>query len=915
VDESLASNRVPAGSTPADDDEDIPVAQVVEDGEDLAGLEAIDEENGRTEHVASSVAPVPSSKRSRPGSRFAVRFAAGTVCLAGLVTAGLVVAHFVGTPSGQPTPAPRRQPDPRRVERVAPPQNQEDEPGALPGRPSGQTEEPTALPGRTADTIDDAPVPGSESPEAAGPPVFINGVAFDPTSLERIPTQPASPDAAPLSGGAVPPDPSEPQTNADAAAAERPAASPPGPEPEQIEHLRILRFSDDSKEKDCATVVARDGEAAYALRGPDLYRIALPALSITRHRVTPCGGQLAVTAVGVVVVHNRQLHLYDDETLALRAAYQLPGEVHLMAASPESARMAFSWLPAETAWDAYRNVDYLGIVDLAEEQVLLNRPRWELTPKGRYDSYPLAIVDGLLLLGDQDLLCAASRDRRSVWSLHHFVMHPDHLEYRGASRRLLARPESIVAGPQPGQLMLSCRPWANASLAYRNTSRYATEVVSLADLANAPVKAAAEATTRVAADLETGDLYGWRPGETREGKILQRFLANGTRADAVFIPVEAGAISTVSVVPLPQSGDVLVQGANELCLVRFRNLSEPAVAPDASTERTVPFAEITANDDSVTYRITHRATLPSHPETAVRVLFSPDGRSLLSTGSTHNGNSSICQNAFLRESATGRLLHVFDSTYGGVLGGAFSPDGDVVATSDLGGRVSFWDAETGTLLNRIPGRSAICVNWIPGTDRVAVARGNDRQVQVWTREAEMVWEAKSHTQSVWELDVSPDGTWIASGSADGTCKIWNAEDGTLWHTLKNEPSTWITAMAISPDGKSLAVGDNYSNIRLWDPRTGGVQRDLRGGSKDHHRSVHSLAYHPSGQILAAGEVSSGQGSAITFWDAVGGRPLGQIDPQAKAVHDIAFSPDGRTMALACEPGAVKLFDVRLAAAE
>jgi WD40 repeat protein len=74
--------------------------------------------------------------------------------------------------------------------------------------------------------------------------------------------------------------------------------------------------------------------------------------------------------------------------------------------------------------------------------------------------------------------------------------------------------------------------------------------------------------------------------------------------------------------------------------------------------------------------------------------------------------------------------------------------------------------------------------------------------------------------------------------------------------------------------------------------------------------VQAVAYSPDGRLLASGsgEWGSGEGGAVTVWDAQDGQSLWTHD--LGTVYGVAFHPDGQRLASACHDGKVRLHDAR-----
>lgn len=107
----------------------------------------------------------------------------------------------------------------------------------------------------------------------------------------------------------------------------------------------------------------------------------------------------------------------------------------------------------------------------------------------------------------------------------------------------------------------------------------------------------------------------------------------------------------------------------------------------------------------------------------------------------------------------------------------------------------------------------------------------------------------------------------------------------------------VTSIAYSPDGQQLATGSNDGTVKLW-PAGGGEPRTLEPGA-----DLLDVAFAPDG-ALATSELAEDESGAIRLWAADGSLMWEQ--PQTFAAARLAFSPDGATLALASDAGAVVL---------
>jgi WD40 repeat protein len=153
--------------------------------------------------------------------------------------------------------------------------------------------------------------------------------------------------------------------------------------------------------------------------------------------------------------------------------------------------------------------------------------------------------------------------------------------------------------------------------------------------------------------------------------------------------------------------------------------------------------------------------------------------------------------------------------------------------------------------------------------------------------------------------LSPDGRLLAT---DHPPFVWHVQtERPAYDPPAEQP--WPSALAFAPDGLTLAsavpafyVGDRarYA-IRLSDPCTGEVRGELRG----HSRRVVELAFSPDGRSLAAACMT-----ALWVWDVGTGGPVCQLSAQRQGFRAVAFTPDGCFLVAGRTDGTVRLHDTR-----
>ncbi|MHB8628813.1 MAG: WD40 repeat domain-containing protein [Aggregatilineales bacterium] len=233
----------------------------------------------------------------------------------------------------------------------------------------------------------------------------------------------------------------------------------------------------------------------------------------------------------------------------------------------------------------------------------------------------------------------------------------------------------------------------------------------------------------------------------------------------------------------------------------------------------------------------------------------------------------------------------FISTTQDQLAVAFSPDGKTIASGGYDDNVNLWDTTSGQPVGILKGHQESVRSVAFSKDGKVLASGSDdKTIRLWDPAAgKMLQTLSGHTDYVESVTFSADGKTLASASDDGSVILWDVATGKQSQTLKaSDSSGYMYAAAFSPDSKLLASGGGDGKVRLWDPATGkaGKVLDTKLGG------VRTLAFSPDGKALA---VAGSYDYGVQLWDPAAGRQTNILKGYNDTIYGLAFSPDGKTL--------------------
>jgi WD40 repeat protein len=179
-------------------------------------------------------------------------------------------------------------------------------------------------------------------------------------------------------------------------------------------------------------------------------------------------------------------------------------------------------------------------------------------------------------------------------------------------------------------------------------------------------------------------------------------------------------------------------------------------------------------------------------------------------------------------------------------------------------------------------------------------------LRVVDRAGQPRFESPAGLGAVAALVFSPDGGTLVATGFDTEIRVWEVRTGKLKHRMEEMPLAMFDAV-FSPDGNRLATAGADQAIYLWDTKSWKVARKIEGQPE----TVWRIRFSPDGTKLVSGGMSALSFAApvkVILWDVASGRQLQAWNAEHRVVG-LAFSPDGRQVAVADGSNAVKLWAV------
>jgi WD40 repeat protein len=268
-------------------------------------------------------------------------------------------------------------------------------------------------------------------------------------------------------------------------------------------------------------------------------------------------------------------------------------------------------------------------------------------------------------------------------------------------------------------------------------------------------------------------------------------------------------------------------------------------------------------------------------------------------------------------------LHGWKATRGGFL---ISANLKTIVKGATDGELRIWQPADGggsrTIQLDQP-RSTVDITAIsPNGDTVALASWYNSTIQVWdVVTGKEKCPHPRHLGGVRSVAFASDDNTIVSAGEDCTLRIWDVPTGRQVRLILDGPQRlWEVPaenaereeqlsqfgptgrISLSPDGRTVVSAGMDGTIRQWDLATG---KEVRSIKLEQAGRIRTIQCAPDRTVVAVG---SEDGNTLGIWDMVTGKAIRRVSALPGKLLDVAFAPNGKTIASTDDGGSVKLWE-------